>query len=100
MQCGAVQATAAGADEAGNAASALLAASQASAQLKASLLQEQQIVSTFLHHFCEKVPGLPAFTFVSRRLYYIALQPPECVGGRHSCCSLGPVSAFVHMHAP
>ncbi len=62
MQCGAVQVTAADADEAGNAASALLAASQASAQLKASLLQEQQIVSTFLHHFCEKVPGLTAFT--------------------------------------
>ncbi|CAL8472027.1 g11569 [Coccomyxa elongata] len=50
-----LQATAAGADEAGNAASALLAASQASAQLKTSLLQEQQIVSTFLHHFCEKI---------------------------------------------
>lgn len=55
-----MQVTAAGAEELGNEASALLAASQASTQLKASLLQEQQIVSTFLHHFCEKVCGLPA----------------------------------------
>ncbi|KAK9905860.1 hypothetical protein WJX75_007711 [Coccomyxa subellipsoidea] len=50
-----LQTNAADAEDSGNTASALLAASQASAQLKASQLQEQQLVSTFLHHFCEKI---------------------------------------------
>ncbi len=54
-----VQADAGDAEDSGNTASALLAASQASAQLKASQLQEQQLVITFLHHFCEKVSNVP-----------------------------------------
>lgn len=50
-----MQAIALAPDDGGSAAAALLAASQASAQLKASNAKEQHLVSTFLHHLCEKV---------------------------------------------
>jgi hypothetical protein len=50
-----MQAESAAADEAGRRTNALLAASQASSQLKASQVQEQQIVAAFLHHLCEQV---------------------------------------------
>ena len=50
-----VQADAAAVDGVGRRASALLAASQASAQLKASQIKEQHIVSAFLLSLSEKV---------------------------------------------
>ena len=59
------QAESAAADGAWRRASALLAASQASASLKASQLQEQHIVAAFLHRLSEQArarthtPGPP-----------------------------------------
>lgn len=56
------QADSAAADEAGRRANALLAASQATAQLKASQVQEQQVVAGFLQQLCEQVSsGSPKF---------------------------------------